>query len=40
MFENEVLVFWLIHVVIGVLVPALAYYGCCRSDEPDPNELV
>jgi hypothetical protein len=40
MFENEVLIFWLIHVVIGVLVPALAYFGCCRADELDPTELI
>jgi hypothetical protein len=40
MFENEVLVFWLIHLVIGLLVPALAYYGCCRADEPEPHEML
>ncbi len=31
--SQDVMIFWLIHVVIGVVVPVLALTGCCRREE-------
>lgn len=30
--SGEILIFWLIHLFIGIMLPALAYMGCCRRE--------
>ncbi len=32
--SSEILVFWLIHLFIGILLPLLAYLGCCGLNDP------
>lgn len=29
---NEVLIFWLIHLFIGLGIPVAMYFGCCRQE--------
>lgn len=36
--SSEIAVFWLLHFVIGVLMPFLMFSGCCRAQEPQPVE--
>jgi len=31
--STETAAFWLIHLFIGVVLPAMAYWGCCREQE-------
>ncbi len=31
--SQDVMIFWLIHIVIGIVVPVLALTGCCRREE-------
>lgn len=31
--NEEVLLFWLIHLFIGIVLPALAYFGCCKGED-------
>ncbi len=31
--SQDVMIFWLIHLVIGVVVPVLSLTGCCRREE-------
>ncbi|MBI5957331.1 MAG: hypothetical protein HY866_01255 [Chloroflexi bacterium] len=30
---DDVLMFWMIHLFLGILVPVLVLTGCCRRDE-------
>ncbi len=27
---QEILLFWLVHLIIGLLIPIYCYFGCCR----------
>jgi len=36
--SEDVLVFWLIHLFIGLILPVMAYFGCCRYDN-DQEQL-
>lgn len=43
MFENEILVFWLIHLFLGVIGPAMiyvSYRGLRANAQPQPVEIV
>ena len=31
--NEEVLLFWLIHLFIGIVLPILAYSGCCKRED-------
>lgn len=30
---EDVMMFWLIHLFLGIIVPVLMLTGCCREDE-------
>lgn len=33
---EEVVMFWFIHLVLGIVLPFLALSGCCRRDASEP----
>ena len=41
MFSSEYLVFWLIHLFVGVILPLMIYSGCCglRNREPVAEDI-
>lgn len=42
---NEVTMFWLIHLFLGVIVPLMIYFNCCgmrdslNADQSNQNEF-
>ena len=35
---NDILMFWMIHLFLGILIPVLVLTGCCRRDEGKEDE--
>jgi hypothetical protein len=35
---NDVLMFWMVHLFLGILVPVLVLTGCCRQKEEETAE--
>jgi hypothetical protein len=33
--SGDVVMFWLIHLFIGLILPVMALVGCCRRDEEE-----
>ncbi len=38
--SEEVLMFWLIHLFLGIIVPVLMLTGCCRENEKEAAPVV
>jgi hypothetical protein len=34
---TDVTFFWMIHLFVGILLPVMVYFGCCREEQPPQN---